>query len=222
MEDVVQIKILIGQPKHENELSQLINEIKRNPNVDIVVFPEGYFKQEKIEEVCQIAKNYNTYIISGYKDLNNKDRAFIVNRLGNIILERAKTPEDKKLYAPSKVEDNGLKLGYLLCREVFWGSDGLDKEEVDLILNPIGVGMFSEEQFQEWTNEARKIAVEQGVYIIGTSHADGSYKNCGFSIPIAYCFDANGEGILISKDDVSTRILDFEVKENQLIYSQQR
>ena len=211
------MKILIGQPKRENELNQLEYELKSNPEVDVVLFPEGYFNHEKVEEVCSMALTYKTYIISGYRDENNKDRAFIVNPLGNIVLERAKTPENEPLYTPSKVEDNSLKFGYLLCREIFMGIDALDTENTDFIFNPIGVGMFSEEQFKEWTAEAKKSAIKQKTYVIGASHADGSYRNCGFSIPIAFCFDKNGNEVLVSKNDLTTRILDLKIKKIEVI-----
>ncbi|NDI35780.1 hypothetical protein [Chengkuizengella sediminis] len=217
------MKILIGQPKRENSLEQLENEVENNPTVDIVLFPEGYFHQDNMQNVCNLAKTYNTIIVTGYKDDNNKDRVSIINSLGELVLERAKTPEDEKLYTPSNIEENGVNLGYLLCVEIFKGLEGLVKhDDIDIIFNPIGVGMFSEAQFEEWTNEARKIAIDQRAMIIGASHADGSYRNCGFSIPISYCFDKNGQEILISKNDVRTRILDttrksVEVIENSLI-----
>ncbi|MGD6801357.1 hypothetical protein [Rossellomorea aquimaris] len=211
------MKILIGQPKRENELNQLEYELKSNPEVDVVLFPEGYFNHEKVEKVCSMALTYKTYIISGYRDENNKDRAFIVNPLGNIVLERAKTPENKPLYTPSKVEDTRLKFGYLLCREIFMGLDDMDTENADFIFNPIGVGMFSEEQFKEWTAEAKKIAIKQKTYVIGASHADGSYRNCGFSIPLAFCYDKNGNEVLVSKNDLTTRILDLEIKKIEVI-----
>lgn len=207
------MKILIGQPKREDGLSQLEDELNNNPEVDIILFPEGYFKQDKIEQVCLMANSHKTYIISGYKDKDNKDRAFIVNPLGNIVLERAKTPENETLYTPSKVEDGGMKFGYLLCREVFMGLKDLNTDNTDFIFNPIGVGMFSEEQFKEWTLEAQKIAIKQKTYVIGASHADGSYRNCGFSIPLAYCFDKNGNEVLLSKNDLTTKILDLEFKD---------
>lgn len=198
-------------------LNQQEYELKNNPEVDIVLFPEGYFNYEKVEEVCSMALTNKTYIISGYRDENNKDRAFIVNPLGNIVLERAKTPENEPLYTPSKVEDNSLKFGYLLCREIFMGLDDLNTGNTDFIFNPIGVGMFSEEQFKEWTAEAKEIAIKQKTYVIGASHADGSYRNCGFSIPLAFCFDKNGNEVLVSKNDLTTRILDLEIKKIEVI-----
>jgi len=73
--------------------------------------------------------------------------------------------------------------------------------------------MFSEEQFDEWISEAKRIAVKYNTIILGTSHADGSYRNCGISIPIAYCIDRVGEPIFISKNDLRTRIINLKTKE---------
>ncbi|NRF95844.1 hypothetical protein HQN89_34085 [Paenibacillus frigoriresistens] len=87
-----------------------------------------------------------------------------------------------------------------------------DTRKIDLIIHPIGVGMFSEEKFDEWTKEARKIAVTYKTMIIGTSHADGSFRGSDVSIPISYCFDENGDAIFISKNDVRTRMLDLQTK----------
>lgn len=88
-----------------------------------------------------------------------------------------------------------------------------DTSYIDIIVHPIGVGMFSEEQFDDWITEARKISVLFNTMIIGTSHADGTFRNSNVSIPISYCFDKNGETIFISKNDVRTRVLDIQTKE---------
>ncbi|GCD11051.1 hypothetical protein [Clostridium tagluense] len=53
--------------------------------------------------------------------------------------------------------------------------------------------------------------------IIGTSHADGSYRNCGVSISISYCIDASGEIVFISKADKRTRIIDLLTKKVETI-----
>lgn len=211
------LKILIAQPNREKTLETMKMEVSNGSKVDVILFPEGYFQSDKIEEVSQLAKESNAYIVCGYKDKNDKDRAFIVNQYGEVLLERAKTPEDENLFAPSKIEDGGRKFGYVLCREIFQGLSGLGQEQVDVIFNPIGVGMFSEEQFTEWTDEAREIAVEQQTFVVGVSHADGSYRNCGFSIPIAYCFDKLGEEVLILKNDTRSIILDTELKSAEFV-----
>ncbi|ARC86665.1 hypothetical protein U732_2792 [Clostridium argentinense CDC 2741] len=214
------MKVLIGQPIHEENIEQLENEIKMNREIDIVLFPEGYLSNEKIlEEACEIAKKYNVAIITSYR-FNNKDRAIVINNCGEKILERAKTPpnEDVELYAPLVVDYNKTTIGYLLCMEILKGVRDLKNvnKKIDFIAHPIGVGMFSDEQFDQWINEAKNIAQIYKTMIIGTSHADGSYRNCGISIPISYCIDDNGEAIYISKSDTRTRIVNLSTKEGNM------
>lgn len=213
------IKILIGQPIHEKSIEQLETEIRNNLSAHIIIYPEGYLRDEEaLFAACKIAKKYNKTIITSYRN-NNKDRALIINSLGEKILDRAKTPENEELYNPSVAENDGLRIGYLLCREILKGLEGLKNIDgrLNFIAHPIGVGMFSEEQFREWINTAKEIAIAYKTTIIGTSHADGSYKNCGVSIPIAYCIDASGEVVFISKADTRTRIVNLEAKEVEII-----
>lgn len=217
MEWGAKMKILIGQPLHENGLKQISNEIINNREVDIVLYPEGYLANEELlKDVCNIAKEYRVMIITSYR-MNNKDRAVIINNHGEKILERAKTPPDdnEKLYNPLVVNYNKMNIGYLLCMEILKGVRDLQRvnETINFIAHPIGVGMFSDEQFQQWITEAKNIARIYKTIVIGTSHADGSYRNCGISIPISYCIDSNGEEIFISKADTRTRIVDIDRKE---------
>ena len=211
------MKILIGQPLHENGFKQISNEIINNREVDIVLYPEGYLANEELlKDVCNIAKEYRVMIITSYR-MNNKDRAVIINNHGEKILERTKTPPDdnEKLYNPLVVNYNKMNIGYLLCMEILKGVRDLQRvnETINFIAHPIGVGMFSDEQFQRWITEAKNIAKIYKTIVIGTSHADGSYRNCGISIPISYCIDSNGEEIFISKADTRTRIVDIDRKE---------
>ncbi len=217
MEWGTKMKILIGQPLHENGLKQISNEIINNREVDIVLYPEGYLANEELlKDVCNIAKEYRVMIITSYR-MNNKDRAVIINNHGEKILEKAKTPPDdnEKLYNPLVVNYNKMNIGYLLCMEILKGVRDLQRvnETINFIAHPIGVGMFSDEQFQQWITEAKNIARIYKTIVIGTSHADGSYRNCGISIPISYCIDSNGEEIFISKADTRTRIVDIDRKE---------
>lgn len=207
------MRILIGQPQMEQHLEQFIQDINANPTVDLILYPEGYCQVTHLDEVKQLAKRFQTSVVMGYRNEQNVDRALIINKRGETLLDRAKTPETMPLFMPSTIEDDGHRYGYVLCREIFMGLDGLKSEEdIQLIFNPIGVGMFSEEQYADWSGEAKKIAMQQRSIILGTSHADGSYRNCGFSIPMAYCFDETGKAILLSKNDTRTRIIDTETK----------
>ena len=211
------VRVLIGQPLHEDNIEQLKNEIETNSGIDIVVFPEGYLSNKMaLESAREIAKKYNVTIITSYRR-DNKDRAVIINNLGELVLERAKTPpeEERKIYEPTSVKINGKVIGYLLCMEILKGIRDLKtiKEKINFIAHPIGVGMFSDEQFEEWISEAKNIVRTYNTIMIGTSHADGSYRNCGVSIPISYFIDSNGEAIYISKLDTRTRIVDLSTKE---------
>ncbi|KQX68251.1 hypothetical protein [Paenibacillus sp. Root444D2] len=202
------MKFLIIQPKFEKNIVQLETELRNNPFADVVIFPEGYLN-ENVEQACILAKNYNKILIGGHRRLNDnpKDRAIIINRSGDIVLDRIK-------YSQTIFKSvEGLKIGHILCDElVKQGVKNEDAHAIDLIVHPIGVGMFSEEQFDEWINEAKKIAVTYKSMIIGTSHADGSFSGSDVSIPIAYCFDEKGDAIFVSKNDVRTRMLDIQTK----------
>lgn len=215
------MKILIGQPFHEEETEQLEYEIKNNKGIDAVLFPEGYLSNESaLKKACDIAREHNVIIISSYRR-DNKDRAAIIDNLGDLVLERAKTPPDEKIeiYEPSLVNINGSTIGYLLCMEILKGVRDLKiiNGNIDFIAHPIGVGMFSNEQFEEWINEAKRIAKKYHTMIIGTSHADGSYRNCGISIPIAYFIYSNGEEVFVSKSDTRTRIVNLNTMEVQIV-----
>lgn len=205
------MNILIIQPKLEKTIDQLKAELEKNPSVDIVIFPEGYLN-ENVEEACALARKHNTILIGGYRRLNDnpKDRAIIINRQGEIILDRI------KYSSTAFITEEGLKMGHILCDELIVQGIKVEKEnldrEIDLIIHPIGVGMFSKAQFEEWITEAQKIAIAHKTMIIGTSHADGSYRNSSISIPIAYCIDSDGSTVFISENDVRTRIFNMNTK----------
>ena len=211
------MKILIGQPIHEKEIDQLRKEVTSNKEVDMVLYPEGYLSDvNALKTACDLAKEHDTTIITSYM-LNKKNRAVIIDNNGDMILERAKTEADFniELVQPLSVDLNGKVVGYILCMEILKGSRDLKKvtEKINFITHPIGVGMFSDEQFDEWINEAKTIAKTYKTMVIGTSHADGSYRNCGVSLPISYCIDCNGEPVFISKCDTRSRILDLDTKQ---------
>jgi len=207
------MKILIAQPKLEKNLEQLQQIMQENPLVDIVILPEGYLN-ENVSKACRLAQSYNTIIISGYRKPveRPKDQAVMINRKGELVIDRV------KYSCTSFVEVEGLKIGHILCDElILQGLKGAQDIDIDLIVHPIGVGMFSQEQFDQWIDEARKIAVTQEIMMIGTSHADGSFRDSDISIPIAYCIDKNGNDVFIANNDVRTRILEMETQQVSIL-----
>ncbi|WP_061996889.1 hypothetical protein [Clostridium sp. ATCC 25772] len=219
------MRILIGQPIHERGVKQIEGEIEKNKEIDVVLYPEGYLFDEKaLENACNIAREYNTTIITSYRK-DNKDRAVIISNYGEKILERSKTSSNvsEELCNPLVVNYNGITIGYILCMEILKGVRDFKKvtSKINFIAHPIGVGMFSDDQFELWINEAKKIARTYKTIVLGTSHADGSYRNCGISIPISYCIDSDGEPIYISKYDTRTRIVNLNTKEVKVKYDKE-
>lgn len=146
------LKILIAQPLYEKKLKQLEKELQGYSDLDIVMFPEGYVSSEQfIPAVQQLAFEHNTMIITSYRE-NNKDRALIIDKNGDVVLDRAKTLIDEpQLVAPVSVATSQGNIGYILCMEILKGITGFEPTDhnLSLIAHPIGVGMFSDEQFDE-------------------------------------------------------------------------
>ncbi|GIO41703.1 hypothetical protein [Paenibacillus apis] len=193
------MKILIGLPKLENQNRQLEEVLRGEPEVDLVLFPEGYLNED-LKLASTLMRSCGTMLVSGYR--KPKDRLVIIGRNGEVVLDRAKYEQH------GSVELEGVRMTSLLCDELV--KQGLigDGHTLDLIFHPIGVGMFSEEQFSEWIGLAKNIAKQHGAIMIGTSHADGAYRDSEISIPIAYCINQNGEEIFVKKNDVRMVILD--------------
>ncbi len=202
------MKIFIGQPVMEYGTDQLEKALEKNTGADLYLYPEGYLN-DNLESACSLAQTYNKTIITGYK--KPKDRAVIIYGSGGIVLDRAKYDD------PKVIEMGRLKIGSLLCDELILQGLSTVSEKLDLIVHPIGVGMFSEGQFEEWMNLAKKNAREHQAIMLGTSHANGSYKNCGTSIPIAYGVNRYGEEIFVMKNDTRSVVLDLDTLDNEIL-----
>lgn len=210
------MKLLIAQPKLSDHVMALKYDVE-NIACDCVFYPEGYVPNiEAFKNISELAKENHKGIITSYKTHEKpSDRAALIDETGRILFDRKKSGVDGPLLMPSSGHIHRKQIGYVLCREIFLDYDEL--KGADIIFNPIGVGMFSEEQFGDWTSRAKKMAIELNAYVVGTSHADGSYQNCGFSIPIAYVFDNMGEIIHLSKNDTRSVIVDLETRSVEYI-----
>lgn len=208
------MKIIIGQPRLEQQLLQLEAELKQHPEADVLFFPEGYLNQN-VGEASRLAAAYRTMIVSGHRRLDErpKDRTIIINKAGETVLEKA------KYTAAEVVKEQDWTISTLLCDElVLQGFRNENIGRVDMIMHSIGVGMFSEEQYTEWVEEARQMAIQNQCIVMGTSHADGSYRNSEISIPIAYCIAPDGQVVLASRNDTRTRLIVLEKQNTADLY----
>lgn len=120
----------------------------------------------------------------------------VIDKNGKIIYTRAKIGSEsiEKLVQPLHFKLADYNAGYILCMKILKGvRDFKTDEQLDIIFHPIGVGMFSEKQLDEWIEAAQKLAIKTKCKVIGTSHADGSYRNCEVTIPIDYMINREGK-----------------------------
>lgn len=144
------MKLLIGQPKFEVGFNQLRKDLELffEQTLDLVIYPEGYFDSEAaLKEASLLAKEYSVSIISSVRK-DGKDIAVVINSNGKLVYFREKTEADdqSRLRMPLVFSLEGRSMGYLLCMEVLKGIRDFPRvTSMDLIVHPIGVGMFSEE-----------------------------------------------------------------------------
>ncbi|WIV17671.1 hypothetical protein QPK24_14710 [Paenibacillus polygoni] len=107
------MKILIGQPKLEDDVKQLEEALKQYPEAELVFFPEGYLN-DNVEQARELAKAYQVLLITGYRKMNEnpKDQVIIIDKSGQILLDRP------KYTAKKTVKANGCNLGVILCDEL--------------------------------------------------------------------------------------------------------
>lgn len=212
--ELSKMKLLICQAPHEDKIEVLEKMIVTNKDVTYFLFPEGYINSESsFDRAKELAKDHSVNIITSLR-IHNNDLAVIINSQGENSYRRYKTNNNikVKLNSPLCYHDllNKKSIGFLLCMEILKGERDLPKKHYDLIVHPIGVGMFSEEQLDIWIGEAKKITKKYRTMIVGVSHSDGSYKNCGVSIPISYCINREGKVLHLDRRKSNSKIIDID------------
>ncbi len=125
---------------------------------------------------------------------------------GSLALDRPKAGHDVHLPLPSVARTRIGRVGMLLCREVFCAPAAL--RGANVVVNPIGVGMFSEDQFTTWTERAHAVALSCAAPVVGTSHADGRYKDAAVSLPLAFAFAGDGRTLALRRCDPRPVVVD--------------
>ena len=132
------MRILVVQPKIEVGTKQLEKMIKEYKEADIIIFPEDYIRsQQAFKEAIVLAKDYKKVIVTGMlSGEDEKRQGIIIDKDGQVLLSRLKTPKGQLLLQPSKVNTSIGYIGFMLCREIFHDFSPLAGS--DLIVNPIG------------------------------------------------------------------------------------
>jgi predicted amidohydrolase len=187
--------------------------------VDVFVFPEGFLHSDLLEKTCDLVGDSGRWVISGVDDRRIAGKRFqgavVINPCGKIVGEHTKTSiggaEVKAGYGRGDtinvIETGFGAIGVALCYEILYPEVCriLALKGAQLILNPIGVGMFDEKQYSQWVAVAAARAAENRVFVAGCSH-------CNEKIPLAFAYAPDGHCIASSRDanELTVVSIDFD------------
>lgn len=224
----IKLGLVIAKP--EDSISEL-EKYSTSNEADILLFPEGYLKSNNLKKAQLLAKKNKKWIITGMDDKRDKKKrmgsGIIIDDSGKIVGEHQKTSFTQWEIDHGFTRGNSIKvintklgkLGFAICYEIHFPEVPrvLALQGAEIIINPIGTGMWHEEQFKQWNAVAKTRASESNAFLIGCSH----YNDC---IPIAFAYAPGGE-CLVSERSVNKLIpvvLDFNKYKVGKNFSQRR
>lgn len=211
------MKVLLAVPKKDNSVQELKFFLSQY-RADLYIFPEGFLDSNVLQEVIDIIKEKEKYIITGFKDLssNGQHKALVIDS-GKIVDEYTKcilTKGEKK-----QGKSNGAKItcvntkfgkvGIPICYEIHFPEVTriMCLDNPVLLINIIGTGMYHNLQFEQWISLAKARAIENEVYVIGCSHFAGK-------IPLAYVFDPSGRCVLLKQNEYGGFIVKIDLEKS--------
>ena len=192
--------------KEEKGLSEL-RLYAQEDNVDLLLLPEGYLSSKQLDEACELAKQNKKWLVTSMEDTRAEGHKYqtgvVISPDGKIAGEHRKTSvtryeEDNGTEVGDTIEviDSPLgKLGITVCFEAHFPEIArvYALQGARIIFNPIGTGMWNEEQFKQWSSIGCARASENGVFMVGCSHFNDA-------IPIAYAYSPRGECLALVRD----------------------
>lgn len=227
------LKIGLAIAKQENKNISELKRFLKNNSVDILLFPEGYLHSDNLDEARQLVKENNKWLITGMDDRRTKNKkyetAIVINPDGEIVGEHKKTSltenEIKKDYSRGNslktINTDFGKIGISICYEIHFPeiSRIYVVQGAKIIFNPIGTGMWHEQQYQQWTSVVSARASENKVFVLGCSHFNDK-------IPIAFAYAPKGECLIKerNKNKLVKVVIDFNKYpvDNKFRFSQRR
>lgn len=220
--------VLLAVPEQDNSIQELQYFLSKN-EADLYIFPEGFLNSTVLQEALAVIKKEEKYVITGFKDLNNKgqQKALVIYG-GNIIdgytkciLTKGEKQKGKKSGEKiTCVNTKFGKVGIPICYEIHFPEVAriMCLEDPVLLVNMIGTGMYHDLQLEQWTSLAKARAIENEIYVIGCSHFVGE-------IPLAYVFDPSGKCVLLKQNEYGGFIARIDLKkskERKIGYSEDR
>lgn len=188
--------------RDEKDLTELKKFIT-DPWPQVLLFPEYYLASEMIPDACELAEVNKKWLITGVEDRRETNKfyqaAVVINPKGKIVGEHRKTSITKNEIKRGNCRGDNIrtiktdfgKIGIAICYELHLPEivRTLALQGAEVIFNPIGTGMWHEEQFRQWNCLASTRAYENGVFVVGCSHYNDT-------IPIAFAYDPKGKCLL--------------------------
>jgi predicted amidohydrolase len=212
--DKMNVGLAIALPVKDSD--QPLSELEKftlDNKAEIILFPEDHIYANKLPDLQEIARNRKKWIVSGMEDRETGGekykQAVIVNPQGEIVGRHRKTSltydEISKGFshgdAIQAVETDFGLIGLSICYEIHFPEVAriYALQGARIIFNPVGTGMWHENQFQQWNGVGRTRASENGIFSVGCSHQNGA-------IPFAYAYAPDG-GCLVQTRDVNRMVM---------------
>lgn len=192
--------------KEERDLSEL-ERFLPTKEADILVFPETYLHSDKLEEACEMIKGARKWVVTSMEDRRNPGRIYetgvVINPQGEIVGEHKKTSITQHEIdlglsrgdSIETIETQFGRFGLSTCFELYFPeiSRVYALQGARIIFNPIGTGMWHEQQYKQWSAVACARAAENGTFVLGCSHFTDA-------IPIAFAYAPAGECLVAARD----------------------
>jgi len=196
------LKLGLAVARDEKDLSEL-NSFLTDSWPQVLLFPEYYLASEMIPDACKLARANKKWLITGVEDRREPGKfyqtAIVINPRGEIVGEHQKTSITRTEVERGNSRGDSIrvietefgKIGITICYELHLPEIArvLALQGAEIIFNPIGTGMWHEDQYRQWNCLASTRAYENGVFVVGCSHFNDA-------IPIAFAYDPKGKCLL--------------------------
>ena len=201
----LRIALLVAKPQ-ENCLRELRSCLS-DSEADVFLLPEAYVHSDQLPEACTLARKNGKWLSIGVDDVRTQGKhlltTVVVSQAGQIVGEHVKTvltaDEESRGYSTGHtigvINTAFGRIGICTCYEVHFPEVAriYALQGARLIFNPIGTGMWDEQQHERWTVVARARATENEVFVLGCSHFTDK-------IPLAFAYTPMAECLAQSRN----------------------
>jgi predicted amidohydrolase len=152
--------VIAQQDKKLDELRRFILSDQAE-SIDLFLFPECYLNVSQLKDASKIVASAKKWLVTSYTNDSKKDKyetGVVFGRTGDIVGEHSKTTptggERRDGFLPGKditaIDTEFGKIGVCVCYEMHFPEIAREYrlQGAKLIFNPIGTGMFDEEQYK--------------------------------------------------------------------------